>query len=184
MIQGVRDGAGAERLSVDKTWVCRLSDRVHHEAEGDQAAELGSEEPPRAKLHEQGKEDRTVEKRPSVRRRAEQLGHAADNDGANDDAHDAAEAAEDHDRVDRDQQADVVVSRQRRRGDRAVDRSSKSGRTAAPQTNASSFSRLTGMLITSAARGSSRSARQARPVRESLTNMSKTKKTDTPISRK
>ena len=90
---------------------------------------------------------------------------------------DAAEAAEDHDRVDRDQQADVVVSRQRRCWRSRADRSSESGRAPHRNTNASSFSRLTGMLITSAARGSSRSARHARPVRESLTNMSRTKKT-------
>ena len=52
MVQAVRNGAGAQRFPVDKTWVCRLSDRVNHEAEGDQAAELGSEETPRAKLDE------------------------------------------------------------------------------------------------------------------------------------
>ena len=40
--------------------------------------------------------------------------------------------------------------------------------------NASSFSRFTGMLITSAASGSSRTARQARPVRDLLTSASAT----------
>ena len=45
---------------------------------------------------------------------------------------------------------------------------------AAPNMNASSFSRFTGMLIISAASESSRSARHARPVREWLMNCSAT----------
>jgi hypothetical protein len=40
---------------------------------------------------------------------------------------------------------------------------------AAPNMKASNFSRLTGMLIASAAKGSSRKARHARPVRDPLT---------------
>ena len=43
-----------------------------------------------------------------------------------------------------------------------------SAATEAPNANAISFSRLTGIPITSAASGSSRSERHARPVRESL----------------
>ena len=43
---------------------------------------------------------------------------------------------------------------------------------AAPKLNAMSLSRLTGMPIASAASGSSRSERQARPVREWLTKCS------------
>ena len=39
---------------------------------------------------------------------------------------------------------------------------------AAPMANASSFIRLTGIVMSSAASGSSRTARQARPVRESF----------------
>ena len=44
--------------------------------------------------------------------------------------------------------------------------------TPAPNMNAISFKRFTGMPIASAASGSSRSARQARPVRDSLTKWS------------
>ena len=49
-----------------------------------------------------------------------------------------------------------------------------SAATAAPKLNAISLSRLTGMPIASAASGSSRSERQARPVREWLTKCSAT----------
>ena len=52
-----------------------------------------------------------------------------------------------------------------------------SAATAAPNEKLKSFSQLTGMPIASAASGSSRSERQARPVRELLTNRSATKTT-------
>ena len=52
-----------------------------------------------------------------------------------------------------------------------------SAATAAPNANAVSFSQLTGIPITSAASGSSRSERQARPVREWLTKRSATNTT-------
>ena len=49
-----------------------------------------------------------------------------------------------------------------------------SAATAAPKEKLISFSQLTGMPITSAASGSSRSDRHARPVRDSLTSRSAT----------
>ena len=49
-----------------------------------------------------------------------------------------------------------------------------SAATAAPNANAISLSRATGMPITSAASGSSRSERHARPVRESFRRWSAT----------
>ena len=52
-----------------------------------------------------------------------------------------------------------------------------SAATAAPNEKAISFSQLTGIPIISAASGSSRSERQARPVRERFTNRSATKTT-------
>ena len=52
-----------------------------------------------------------------------------------------------------------------------------SAATAAPKAKLISFSQLTGMPIASAASGSSRCERQARPVRERLTNRSATKTT-------
>ena len=54
----------------------------------------------------------------------------------------------------------------------------------APNANAISFKRLTGMLIASAASGSSRRARQARPVRDSLTKWSATRTRTTATSRR
>jgi hypothetical protein len=55
---------------------------------------------------------------------------------------------------------------------------------AAPNANAISLRRLTGMLIASAASGSSRSARHARPVRDSLTKWSPARTSTTTASRR
>jgi ribosomal protein L17 len=55
---------------------------------------------------------------------------------------------------------------------------------AAPKTKASSLRRFTGMLITSAASGSSRNARHARPVLESWTKYRRIRVSATAASRK
>ena len=86
-------------------------------------------------------------------------------------------AAEDDHRVDGDQEREVEVERE----DAAV-RATRtnvpvSAATAAPKAKLISFSQFTGMPITSAASGSSRSERHARPVREWLRKRSATNTT-------
>ncbi len=78
----------------------------------------------------------------------------------------AAGAAEDDHRVDRDQQREGEGAAGRRRVQGREDRPGQRPPLAAPNEKAMSLSQLTGMPITSAASGSSRIDRQARPVRD------------------
>ena len=86
----------------------------------------------------------------------------------------AALPAEDHHRVDGDQRDEVEGEREDARVLSAANSVPASAATAAPKANASSFSQLTGMPITSAASGSSRCERQARPVARPFTKRSAT----------
>ena len=103
-----------------------------------------------------------------VVRRAQQLERDVDEQRAHDHPAEAAGAAEDQHRVDRDQQRRVEVAREHGRVERREQRP-VSPATPAPNANATSFNRLTGIPISSAASESSRSERHARPVREMLT---------------
>ncbi len=127
-----------------------------------------------AEHRDEREQDDDVEEAARVAGVAEHLEQDADDDRAEHDPGLAAGAAEDDHRVDGDQQRELEVLREdaavERRGERARERR----RPTAPNANAISLSRLTGMPISSAASGSSRSDRHARPVRESLRRRSAT----------
>ena len=103
----------------------RARDRVDGESERDRPEEDDHRLVPGLERDEEREQDHAVEEEARVRRRAEQLRRAVDDQRTDHDAADAAESPEDDDGVDRDQQADVVVARERAGLDGAEDRSAE-----------------------------------------------------------
>ncbi len=162
-------------------------DRVHYHPERDDPSEDRREPPPRTDRRDEDDDDHRVEDPAPVPRevadrrlRPQALEHEdGDDERAEDGAGKAPCAAEDHHRVDDDQDLRVVVVGERALQQRGVDRSRRAPRRPRRRPTARSLSQFTGMLIACAASVSSLSARHARPVREWFASVSAAKTTTT-----
>ena len=91
----------------------RARDPVDGEPERDRPQQDDDRLVPGPHGDEESEQKHAVEEEARVRRRAEQLRRTVDHKCADHDPADTPEAAEDDDRVDRDQQSDVVVAGKR-----------------------------------------------------------------------
>ena len=131
-----------------------VGELVQDDPEDDGAGENRRQPLPEVDERDQAEHDGDIEERASVVGVAKQLEHDVDRDRADHDPRDAAGTAEDHHRVDGDQQRQVEVRREDAELDRGEDRARETRRRRSNM-NASSLRRFTGMLISSAASESS-----------------------------